>query len=156
MRRRLAFAVLTTIIVAWNAALFAAPAAHGSGWSGLTYAAGSMICHQNAERSFHRNGVPYPVCARCLGLYTGAVLGVIGWAVVAGMKPVPRPTAARALQPHVLRPAIIWVAVPTLISVALAWIGIADGSNASRAALAFPVGAVITAVVVAVAARDLR
>jgi uncharacterized membrane protein len=35
----------------------------------------SPICHQIPERSFHLFGVPLAVCARCIGIYTGATLG---------------------------------------------------------------------------------
>ena len=31
------------------------------------YQAGSLVCHQRPERSFHLAGVQLPVCARCFG-----------------------------------------------------------------------------------------
>lgn len=39
----------------------------------LTRVVGSLICHQLPERSFHVAGAVVPVCARCTGLYAGAV-----------------------------------------------------------------------------------
>ena len=41
----------------------------------VMYAAGSFICHQIPERSFHLDGIQLPVCARCFGLYGGGALG---------------------------------------------------------------------------------
>ena len=40
------------------------------------YVAGAAVCHQRSERSFHVAGVRFPVCARCTGLYAGAVFGL--------------------------------------------------------------------------------
>src|SRR5580692_775131 len=46
----------------------------------LVYAAGSVLCHQRPERSFHLLGAQLPVCARCAGLYAGtAVAAIIVW-----------------------------------------------------------------------------
>lgn len=44
--------------------------------SSVVYLAASRVCHQRADRSFHTNGQPWPVCARCAGLYLAAPLGV--------------------------------------------------------------------------------
>ena len=36
-----------------------------------------MGCHQKADRSFHwRNGLPFPVCARCTGILIGLLLAI--------------------------------------------------------------------------------
>ena len=44
------------------------------------YAAGSLICHQRPERSFHLLGAQMPVCARCAGIYAGAaVAAAVSW-----------------------------------------------------------------------------
>ena len=42
------------------------------------------VCHRIAERSFHIGNVPLPLCARCTGMYLGAVAGLVfqsirGW-----------------------------------------------------------------------------
>jgi uncharacterized membrane protein len=42
------------------------------------------VCHRIAERSFQIEGVPLPLCARCTGMYFGAVTGLFfqsirGW-----------------------------------------------------------------------------
>ena len=49
------------------------------------YAAGSLVCHQRPERSFHLAGAQLPVCARCLGLYVGGFVGAIAWVLMAGV-----------------------------------------------------------------------
>ena len=40
------------------------------------YQAGSLVCHQRPERSFHLAGVQLPVCARCFGLYLSGAVGL--------------------------------------------------------------------------------
>ncbi|MCI0477583.1 MAG: DUF2085 domain-containing protein [Anaerolineales bacterium] len=37
----------------------------------------SAVCHQFPEHSYHVAGVPLPLCARCTGLYLGALLTMI-------------------------------------------------------------------------------
>ena len=42
------------------------------------------VCHRIAERSFHVGSVQLPLCARCTGMYLGAVTGLVfqsirGW-----------------------------------------------------------------------------
>jgi uncharacterized membrane protein len=37
----------------------------------------SLICHQRPERSFYLFGAPIAVCARCLGIYLGAAVGLL-------------------------------------------------------------------------------
>lgn len=36
---------------------------------------GYAVCHQIPERSFHLDGLPLPLCARCTGTFLGALLG---------------------------------------------------------------------------------
>ena len=101
--------------------------------------AGSLVCHQRPERSFHRDGAQFPVCARCLGLYAGGWLGVLAWAVLAGLG---REASRRAqrLSRHA-RLVLVALAVPTLVSLAAARLGSWDASNTARALLAVPLGA---------------
>ncbi len=47
------------------------------GFWGKIDAIGYAVCHQLDERSFHVDGQRFPLCARCSGMYLGAVLGVI-------------------------------------------------------------------------------
>jgi hypothetical protein len=85
----------------WTASLvpaaYAASRAHGGSVSHafalVTYAIGSVICHQLPERSFHVWAVQLPVCARCAGIYVGAALAA---AVGTTGRLVSRPAAALA------------------------------------------------------------
>jgi uncharacterized membrane protein len=75
-------------VTAWSIGTFMAPVvasgppsrASGVGYAFalVIYAAGSVICHQRPERSFHLLGAQMPVCARCAGIYAGAALSAIG------------------------------------------------------------------------------
>jgi len=42
---------------------------------GKTKLVGYAICHQIPERSFHMHGQQLPLCARCTGIYMGAMTG---------------------------------------------------------------------------------
>lgn len=46
------------------------------GLLGKADALGYAVCHRIAERSFLVGGRPLPLCARCSGMYLGAVLGL--------------------------------------------------------------------------------
>jgi uncharacterized membrane protein len=154
--RLVALVALLVITLLWSAALIAAPRPLVPSVSALTYTAGSLICHQRPERSFHYQGAQYPVCARCLGLYTGASGGVLLWTAVSGFGRFPRARAARLTHPGLVKRVLIFAAAPTAVTVAAAWSGAWDAGNVVRAAVAIPLGATIAAVIAAVAARDLR
>jgi uncharacterized membrane protein len=47
-----------------------------------TQAIGYAVCHQIPVRSFHLDGQPLPLCARCTGIYLGALGGVAGLALL--------------------------------------------------------------------------
>ena len=118
----------------------------------LIYAIGAVICHQITERSFFWQGHQLPVCARCTGLYVSGAVGVTGWI---GLK-IARRWRPIAVDPRVVLRVIVLAAVPTLVSIATAAIGLWDGSNVTRALLAIPVGASAGATVAAVFTKDLR
>ena len=131
--RALVLAVaLTAGSIAWLAALGLAVGgrAGGGGLPGdLVYAAASLVCHQQPERSFHAAGHPLPVCARCLGLYLGGALGaLLGWAG--------RPAASGRA-----RRLLTAAALPTAATLALEWSGSSALSNVTRWAAALPLGA---------------
>jgi uncharacterized membrane protein len=154
--RHVTLVALLVITLLWSAALIAAPRPLAPSISALTYAAGSLICHQRPERSFHYQGAQYPVCARCLGPYTGALGGVLLWAAVSGFGRFPRARAARLMHAGLVKRLLIIAAAPTAATVAAAWLGGWDAGNVVRAAVAIPLGATLAAVIAAVAARDLR
>jgi uncharacterized membrane protein len=106
-----------------------AQAAPGAG-SFVLHVIASRICHQRPERSFHTAGAKWPVCARCSGLYLAAPFG----AVVA--------VASR----RVRRVRRVWhwlgiTAAPTIVTLALEWLRVADPGNGWRGATALPLGA---------------
>lgn len=47
------------------------------GWLGKADAVGYAVCHRIETRSFHLGERPLPLCARCSGMYLGAVLGLV-------------------------------------------------------------------------------
>jgi len=48
-----------------------------AGLLGKADAIGYAVCHRIDVRSFHINGRPLPLCARCSGMYLGAMLGLV-------------------------------------------------------------------------------
>jgi uncharacterized membrane protein len=117
----------------------------------FAYTVGSVVCHQIPERSFHLLGVQLPVCARCTGLYLGGLTGLVGWAVWRRMSrrsaPIDPGRAVRAL---------LVAGAPTAFTLATAFAGWWDPSNAGRALIAWPLGTAAGAVVGAVLSKDLR
>ena len=110
------------------------------------YAAGSLVCHQRPERSFHIDGHQQPVCARCSGLYVSALAGgLLG--LVLSAEPMP---SARAR---------VWLglaALPTLFTVILELAGFAHPSNTIRMLSAVPLGAVAAWLVIGIARYEER
>lgn len=95
------------------------------------YAVGARVCHQRADRSFHRHGVQFPVCARCTAIYLSLGVGVLlGW----WRRPsrLPRPDRSRW--------AIAAAVVPIAVSLAVEWSGLAEPGNVGRAVSALPIG----------------
>jgi uncharacterized membrane protein len=115
--------------LAWLALLIVTPLAPSS-LATLIYAAGSVICHQLPERSFHLAGFQLPVCARCLGIYAGAAAGasihVLGALATDSMR-------WRLLTPRAARRVFVLSAVPTLLTVGLEQAGVWSGTNVARA-----------------------
>jgi hypothetical protein len=44
----------------------------------VVYGIGSLVCHQLPARSYQMWTAQMPVCARCAGIYLGALLGAVG------------------------------------------------------------------------------
>ena len=117
----------------------------------FAYAAGSVVCHQLPERSFYWGEWQFPVCSRCTGLYLSAAVGLAAWAAV--RKGRGRPIQ---LSPRIAVAILVAAALPTLVSLATAALGVWDATNAGRALLAMPLGATAGVLTAAVAAKDLR
>jgi hypothetical protein len=118
------------------AAPLAATRGRGTAWAVAvaTYAVGARVCHQRPDRSFHVNAIQLPVCARCTGLYLGAVLGA-----ACGMTRT-RPRPMRVGTGVDARLLLALAALPTAATFVLEWAGSAV-SGAGRAAA----GAVLSA-----------
>ncbi len=103
--------VLTLLLLGLSASAFfiAAP----GGVLGKADLVGYAVCHQIAAHSFTMGGRPLPLCARCTGMFVGALVGLFGQAVV-----LRRGRAAQFPPTKVL----VFLAFFTLV-----WIG--DGAN---------------------------
>jgi uncharacterized membrane protein len=111
-----------------------APAARAAGWGVLSevlYRSFQLACHQMPERAFHYAGFPLAVCARCAGLYTGALFG---FAVYPLARAVTRTDAPR-------REWLLWAAAPTSLDFALGVLGLWENTHWSRFVTALPLGA---------------
>jgi uncharacterized membrane protein len=126
--------LLAALAALWFVLLIVAPFLPVPLSAGI-YALGAYICHQRPERSFWLDGLQLPVCARCLGIYAGAVLGATAapWVGV-----VRRP-----------RLAIVLSIVPAVVSLLVEWLGLGRPSNEIRAMTGLVAGAVVAAVVLA-------
>jgi uncharacterized membrane protein len=102
------------------------------------YGGFGLVCHQMGERAFHVEGFPMAVCARCFGLYVGALAGV-------ALYPLLRRLARRDM------PARAWLvaaAVPTSVDFALGFFGVWENTHASRFLTALLLGAAVAFYVV--------
>jgi uncharacterized membrane protein len=125
----------------WVALLIAAPLLPAAP-AGITYALGSLICHQISDRSFHLGMAQLPVCARCLGIYAGFAGGATLSRLVRGSDPTT--TRHRGLTPRVV---LIVGAIPTLVTVIAEWAGLWQTSNMARALAGAPLGIAVALVV---------
>jgi uncharacterized membrane protein len=119
---------------------------------GLTFAvyrAGSIVCHQRPERSFHLAGIQLPVCARCFGLYLSGALGL-----TAGLALASR--ARRAPSGATVRNLLAVAALPIALSVGLEWLGLIHTTNVQRMLTGLPLGFVAGVVIVRSLARPHR
>jgi uncharacterized membrane protein len=120
---------LVGLIVA--APLLRAGGAEGA--SSLIYDGFRLLCHQMDARSFHVEGFQLAVCARCFGIYVGALLGVMAYPLV--RRPARRDLPARAW--------LIASAVPTTVDFALGFFGVWENTHLSRFLTALLLGVVL-------------
>jgi len=144
-------AAFITASAAWAVLLVAAPFAasrpHVSALvSALTlgvYSMGSLVCHQLPERSYSLWTAQMPVCARCAGIYFGAIAGALG--------------ACGFQMPGARARLLLALAVaPTLITLVYEWTTGVMPSHAIRAAAGVPIGAVVAWLVVAAADNQVN
>ena len=53
-------------------------------------AIGASVCHQLPSHSFQREGLQFPICARCSGLYLGCFIGIVYYAFQGRKSGLPR------------------------------------------------------------------
>jgi len=148
-------AALSAAALVWAVSLPLAPRARGVDGgaaaspvlAAIPYVAGALVCHQRADRSFSSSeGVQWPVCARCAGLYLSAGAGVVAALLL------PRRMVPALGRPRLWRPALLWAAAPTAASWLVERAGWWMPEASARAWLAVPLGAAVGALV-ALAAR---
>jgi uncharacterized membrane protein len=127
--------LLALAAMVWLALLLATPYTAPS-VAALVYAAGSVVCHQIPERSFHLASFQMPVCARCLGIYVGAALTAVAHVAASS----PGEWRWRVSSPRAARAVFVAGAAPTLVTVALEWSGVWHGSNTVRAIAGLALG----------------
>jgi len=137
---------LTCAAVAWLTLVLTAPVALSRGRVPVltlaVYYAGSLVCHQRPERSFHLAGVQMPVCARCFGLYLAGAAGLtVAW------------RGRRTLSSREVRALLAVAALPIVTTVALEWLGALETSNIQRMVTGLPLGFAAGVVVVRSLAR---
>ncbi|HEU4597952.1 MAG TPA: DUF2085 domain-containing protein [Pyrinomonadaceae bacterium] len=122
-------------LVVWGAAaslvalfvgiIVLAPALRARGFmlaSEVIYQSLRVACHQQAERSFHFEGFPLAVCARCFGLYAGAAAGLVAYPLLRSLDRTDAPGRAWLLA----------AALPTSVDFALGVLGVWENTHLSR------------------------
>lgn len=135
--------LLVVAAIAWPAFLgagFWSRAHHGPvALTTVVYLAAGRVCHQRPERTFHTNGVSWPVCGRCAGLYLAAPFGAIAALAVRRRRSVPAPVWFLA------------AAAPTAVAFIVEYTGLVPVSSLARALAALPLGAAVAYFIVAAA-----
>jgi uncharacterized membrane protein len=141
--------ILVVLPIGWLALIVAAPFLPVD-LAGMTYALGSLICHQIPERSFHLQSYQLPVCARCVGLYSGGALAAAYAAAPYGVQRARRSQEeqrwSRSVRGRVLVTTI--AAVPTILTVVSEWAGVWKPSNTTRALAGATLGFAVALIVV--------
>ena len=172
-------AALVAASAAWAVLLVAAPflasRAHASPIASAlivaVYGIGSLVCHQLPERSYQLWAAQMPVCARCAGLYAGAVIGAV--ASASRTARAARPSSSNAVQRFSpakapaagtqgfspagrARVALALAAAPTLLTLIAEWTTGRMPPHAVRAAAGVPIGLVVAWLVVAAADNQVN
>jgi uncharacterized membrane protein len=124
-------------LTTWVAARAHAPALLYAGAASI-YGLGALICHQLPARSFHLWASQMPVCARCVGIYVGAAIASL----------IARAGTVRH-EPRIGRVAIVVAVAPAALTLVYEWWSGQMPANWIRAASGVPIGAMVTALVVA-------
>ncbi|HEX8475784.1 MAG TPA: DUF2085 domain-containing protein [Pyrinomonadaceae bacterium] len=100
-------------------------------WSSVVYAAFGMICHQMPERSFHVEGHPLAVCARCFGVYAGFAASVLVYPLMRSLQRTDVPS----------RVWLLAAVLPLAVDFTLGFTGLWENTHASRFATGALAGA---------------
>jgi uncharacterized membrane protein len=153
--RRWAARFLACAASLWLAAIVVTPLARANADGPAARAAAAVfhlacgrLCHQQPARSFHSHGEPWPVCARCTGLYAGAAVGA--WCAVLWRRAGRKPQGAHRAEGF--RWPLLAAAAPTAATWAVEFAGIAAFSNLARFVLALPLGVVAAGLITGMAA----
>ena len=115
------------------------------------YAIGSLVCHQLPERSYHLWTVQIPVCARCAGIYVGAMVGAVGArAFQAGGRRSERLVIRKA------RTVLVLAVTPSALTLVYEWATGVMPSHAIRAAAGAAIGVAVAWLVVAAADNQVN
>jgi uncharacterized membrane protein len=108
-------------IMIWIALILLAPylRSQSSILANFIYAVFSPTCHQIPSRCIHAFGYPLAVCARCLGIYVGFLLGTVIFPFIKGFSVPSLPQAKM----------IILVSVPIAMDAAGNILGVWSSSN---------------------------
>lgn len=95
--KRILWIYLATLlgILGWLGAIWLAPYLKGRGapMGKFIYICFSPVCHQIPSRSFSFGGSPLAVCARCLGIYSGFLAGMVLYPLIRGFSTIRLPNS---------------------------------------------------------------
>ena len=138
------------------AAAYVAGRADGGGLmpaaAAAVYAIGSVICHQQPERSFHLWAVALPVCARCIGIYAGGALVSLYIASGLGLTGFSRTSFSTTTA----RRALLLALIPAVASLLYEWTTGHTPSNTVRAATGIVLGGGVASVVLLAIVAEAR
>jgi hypothetical protein len=158
-------AALVAAVAAWAALLVVTPWLAGrphaspiaSGLMVAVYGIGSLVCHQLPQRSYYLWTAQMPVCARCAGIYAGAVIGAIAAILRPARRGWPGSVPGRdTRRAHDVRIVLALAAVPTLATLLYEWATGDMPAHAIRAASGVPLGLVVAWLVVAAADNQVN
>jgi uncharacterized membrane protein len=144
---RLVYLSALALALAWVGGIVAAPFLHPQAagaphkltaatggevsLASLFYYAYGTVCHQVSDRSFHVDGRPLAVCARCFGIYAGYLVGLTAYPLARRLDRTDTPRRA-------------WLAlalVPVAVDLIGGVIGAFENTHASRFATGALAGA---------------
>jgi hypothetical protein len=119
------------------------------------YGIGNLVCHQLPARSYHPWGAQMPVCARCAGIYFGAVLGALAAIGARGVQRNGRRSPHRLALRHA-RPLLALALAPTALTLVYEWTTGDMPAHAIRFAAGLSIGVVVAWLIVAAADNQVN